>query len=73
MASNETSEEAQFRACKDYCQTHNIQKLIKDAIMQLCIHKPEQPVSFLKEHFAQLESNFVSDTQERVRKFCFKN
>lgn len=54
-AANQTSEEAQLRACEEYCQTHNIQKLVKDAIVQLCIHKPTQPISFLKDHFAQLE------------------
>uniref|UniRef100_A0A915IKB8 cAMP-dependent protein kinase regulatory subunit n=1 Tax=Romanomermis culicivorax TaxID=13658 RepID=A0A915IKB8_ROMCU len=54
MAS-QTGDESQLRACEDYCRTNNIQKLIKDAIVQLCIKRPLYPVTFLKEYFTTLE------------------
>lgn len=55
MASSGADNE-QLRACEDYCRTHNVQKLIKDAIVQLCVKRPDKPVGFLKDYFAQLEA-----------------
>jgi cAMP-dependent protein kinase regulator len=49
-----TNEEAQLAQCQAYVQRHNIQQLVKEAIVSLCIHKPENPVLFLKEHFDRL-------------------
>jgi hypothetical protein len=37
-----------------YVRQHNIQQLVKDAIVSLCIHKPENPVLFLRDHFDRL-------------------
>ncbi|EYC42410.1 hypothetical protein Y032_0532g3041 [Ancylostoma ceylanicum] len=48
------NEEAQLAQCQAYVQRHNIQQLVKEAIVALCIHKPENPVLFLKEHFDKL-------------------
>jgi cAMP-dependent protein kinase regulator len=48
------AEEAQLAQCQAYVQQHNIQQLVKEAIVSLCIHKPENPVLFLKEHFEKL-------------------
>ncbi|CAJ0582936.1 unnamed protein product, partial [Mesorhabditis spiculigera] len=48
------NEEAQLAQCQAYVQRHNIQQLVKDAIVALCIHKPENPVLFLKDHFDKL-------------------
>lgn len=48
-------EEAQLAQCQAYVQRHNVQQLVKDAIVQLCIHKPDNPITFLKEHFEKLE------------------
>ena len=48
------NEEAQLAQCQAYVQRHNIQQLVKEAIVSLCIHKPENPVLFLKEHFDRL-------------------
>lgn len=50
-------EEAQLAQCQAYVQRHNVQQLVKDAIVQLCIHKPENPITFLKEHFEKLEQH----------------
>ena len=37
-----------------YVRQHNIQQLVKDAIVSLCIHKPDNPVLFLRDHFDRL-------------------
>lgn len=54
MAENE---EAQLAQCQAYVHRHNIQQLVKEAVVSLCIHKPENPVLFLKEHFEKLNEN----------------
>ncbi|VBB31819.1 unnamed protein product [Acanthocheilonema viteae] len=54
MASGGSSEEAQLAQCQAYVQRHNIQQLVKEAIVSLCINKPENPILFLKEHFEKL-------------------
>ncbi|KAM3726293.1 cAMP-dependent protein kinase regulatory subunit [Dirofilaria immitis] len=48
------NEEAQLAQCQAYVQRHNIQQLVKEAIVSLCINKPENPILFLKEHFEKL-------------------
>ena len=48
------NEEAQLAQCQAYVRNHNIQQLVKDAIVSLCIHKPENPVLFLREHFHKI-------------------
>ncbi|KAE8740121.1 hypothetical protein FOCC_FOCC014381 [Frankliniella occidentalis] len=53
MATN--LEEEQTRECEVYVQTHNIQQLLKDCIIQLCVTRPDNPISFLREYFQKLE------------------
>jgi len=53
MATN--LEEEQTRECEAYVQTHNIQQLLKDCIIQLCVSRPDNPISFLREYFQKLE------------------
>lgn len=48
-------EEQSLKECEAYVQKHNIQQLLKDCIVQLCINKPDSPVAFLKDHFDRLE------------------
>ncbi|XP_062526781.1 cAMP-dependent protein kinase R1 isoform X2 [Bombyx mori] len=55
----EMEEEQCLHECEDYIQTHNIQLLLKDCIVQLCVNKPENPVSFLRQHFQKLEREQV--------------
>lgn len=55
MASHSSDEEQSLRECEAYVQRHNIQKLLKDCIVQLCVRRPENPVSFLREYFQKLE------------------
>ena len=60
-----SSEEAQLAQCQAYVQRHNIQQLVKEAIVALCIHKPENPVYFLKQHFENLAETTNLDASLR--------
>lgn len=53
MAGNQ--EEQSLRECENYVQKHNIQQLLKDCIVQLCMSRPDNPLTFLREHFERLE------------------
>ncbi|XP_014368937.2 cAMP-dependent protein kinase type I regulatory subunit [Papilio machaon] len=56
----ESMEEQQcLHQCESYIQTHNIQLLLKDCIVQLCLNKPENPVTFLRQYFQKLEREQV--------------
>lgn len=54
MAGNQ-EEEQSLRECENYVQKHNIQQLLKDCIVQLCMSRPDNPLTFLREHFERLE------------------
>lgn len=54
MAANVDEEQA-LHECEAYVQTHNIQQILKDCIVQLCVNRPTNPVVFLREHFQKLE------------------
>ncbi|XP_072167875.1 cAMP-dependent protein kinase regulatory subunit-like [Diadema setosum] len=56
MASNMEDEQS-LKECEAYVQKHNIQQLLKDSIVQLCIHRPEDPVNFLWEHFGRMATD----------------
>ncbi|VDP10641.1 unnamed protein product [Soboliphyme baturini] len=51
----------QARLCEEYCARYNITDLIKDAIVQLCINQPENPVSYLKDYFEALSIQQIVD------------
>lgn len=55
MASHMEDEQS-LKECEAYVQKHNIQQLLKDSIVQLCIHRPEEPVNFLWEYFGKLNT-----------------
>lgn len=55
MASHVSDEEQSLRECEAYVQRHNIQRLLKDCIVQLCVRRPENPITFLREYFQKLE------------------
>lgn len=48
-------EEQSLRECESYIQSHNIQRVLKDCIVQLCVARPENPISFLRQYFQKLE------------------
>ena len=55
MASDQETDAEMIKECEEYVGKHKIQVLLKDAIVQLCISKPEKPYKFLREHFEKLE------------------
>lgn len=55
MAANNLEEEQSLKECENYVQKHNIQQMLKECIVQLCISRPDNPTTFLKEHFERLE------------------
>lgn len=50
-----TEEEQSLRDCDNYIQTHRIQRVFKDCIVQLCVCRPENPIPFLRQYFQKLE------------------
>jgi len=50
-------EERSLRECEDYVQRHNVQQILKDCIVQLCVARPANPITFLKEYFQKLEKD----------------
>ncbi|XP_067859577.1 cAMP-dependent protein kinase type I-beta regulatory subunit isoform X1 [Heptranchias perlo] len=55
MASSNMEEDESLKGCEVYVQKHNIQQILKECIVSLCIAKPDRPMKFLKEHFDKLE------------------
>lgn len=58
MATN-MEEDMSIQECENYVQNHNIQQILKDCIVQLCVNRPANPITFLREYFQKLER--VSD------------
>ena len=54
-ASSNMNEEQSLRECEEYVQQHDIQKILKECIVQLCVVRPHNPVTFLREYFQKLE------------------
>ncbi|XP_054285552.1 cAMP-dependent protein kinase type I regulatory subunit isoform X1 [Macrosteles quadrilineatus] len=63
MAAN-LDEEQSLRECEAYVQRHNIQQVLKDCIVQLCVSRPENPISFLREYFQKLEREQAADARQ---------
>lgn len=51
----QSQEEQCLRKAEEYVKEHDIQRIVKDCIVQLCIHRPDNPYAFLRQHFATLE------------------
>lgn len=49
------AEDQTLKECESYVGKHNVKDLLKDCIVQLCLKKPDNPISFLKQHFEKLE------------------
>ncbi|EDV27847.1 uncharacterized protein TRIADDRAFT_37279 [Trichoplax adhaerens] len=43
-----------LRQCERYVEEHNLQAVLKESIVQLCISQPNNPFSFLRDHFENL-------------------
>lgn len=58
-SSSTIDEDDSLKGCEIFVRKHNIQQILKECIVNLCISKPERPMKFLREHFEKLEK--VSD------------
>ncbi|CAF0813907.1 unnamed protein product [Didymodactylos carnosus] len=54
------SSERTVRDCEAYIAKHDIQNLLRDCIVQLCLKKPENPISFLSTYFEKLDTTKLS-------------
>ncbi|XP_066155091.1 cAMP-dependent protein kinase type I regulatory subunit isoform X1 [Euwallacea fornicatus] len=66
MATNMEEEQA-LRECESYVQQHNVQQILKDCIVQLCVNRPANPISFLREHFQKLEREQALDAKNQAQ------
>jgi len=62
MATN-VDEEQSLRECEAYVQMHDIQKILKECIVQLCVSRPDNPVTFLREYFQKLEREAAKESK----------
>ena len=62
MASN--AEEHSLREVEAYVRKHDIQQILKECIVQLCIHRPDNPFSYLREYFDRLEKVGLRELRE---------
>ena len=60
-------EEQSLRECEAYVQKHDIQKILKECIVQLCVSRPDNPISFLREYFQKLERVSQNNWNQGVR------
>lgn len=65
MATN-LDEEQSLRECEAYVARHNIQQILKDCIVQLCVVRPDNPISFLREYFQKLEREAAKDAKQKA-------
>lgn len=56
MVDNSSSSEQTVRDCEAYIAKHDIQNLLRDCIVQLCLKKPANPIQFLASYFDKLDS-----------------
>jgi cAMP-dependent protein kinase regulator len=56
MVDNSSSSEQTVRDCEAYIAKHDIQNLLRDCIVQLCLKKPTNPIQFLSNYFDKLDS-----------------
>lgn len=56
-------ESQSLRECEDYVQRHAIQALLKDCIVQLCVSRPDNPITFLRQYFQRLERDQARESK----------
>ena len=56
MATNAVdTEEHSLKEVEAYVKKHDIQQVLKECIVQLCISRPDNPYGFLRDYFDRLE------------------
>lgn len=49
---------------KEYVQQKNIQSILRESIINLLLHKPENPISYLRQYFSKLEQDEQQQQQQ---------
>ncbi|CAF2643996.1 unnamed protein product [Rotaria sp. Silwood2] len=62
MVDNASSSEQTVRDCEAYIAKHDIQNLLRDCIVQLCLKKPTNPIQFLADYFDKLGNQSASSS-----------
>ena len=60
-----------MKECEEYVNQHNVKNILKDCIVQLCLNKPENPISFLKIYFQNLENVMINNYFKKSFKVTF--
>uniref|UniRef100_A0A665V3U9 Cyclic nucleotide-binding domain-containing protein n=1 Tax=Echeneis naucrates TaxID=173247 RepID=A0A665V3U9_ECHNA len=66
-SSSTLEEDESLKGCEIFVQKHNIQQILKECIVNLCIAKPERPMKFLREHFEKLEKEECKQIMARQK------
>ena len=67
MVDNASSSELTVRDCEAYIAKHDIQNLLRDCIVQLCLKKPTNPIQFLANYFDKLDSQSSTTRKSGMR------
>ena len=67
MVDNTALSEQTVRDCEAYIAKHDIQNLLRDCIVQLCLKKPPNPIEFLTQYFEKLETQNSSRIKSPMR------
>jgi cAMP-dependent protein kinase regulator len=67
MVDNTSSSEQTVRDCEAYIAKHDIQNLLRDCIVQLCLKKPANPIQFLSNYFDKLDSQTSTTKKPNMR------
>jgi cAMP-dependent protein kinase regulator len=67
MVDNTSSSEQTVRDCEAYIAKHDIQNLLRDCIVQLCLKKPANPIQFLSNYFDKLDSQTSTTKKPSMR------
>jgi cAMP-dependent protein kinase regulator len=67
MVDNTALSEQTVRDCEAYIAKHDIQNLLRDCIVQLCLKKPTNPIEFLANYFDKLNTQTNSTKKPTMR------
>ncbi|CAF0722610.1 unnamed protein product [Adineta steineri] len=66
MADNAVSSDQTVHDCEIYISKHDIQHILRDCVVQLCLKKPTNPIEFLANYFDKLSNKKSSMRQQQT-------
>jgi cAMP-dependent protein kinase regulator len=67
MVDNTALSEQTVRDCEAYIAKHDIQNILRDCIVQLCLKKPTNPIEFLASYFDKFDTQNLSTKKLTMR------